>query len=201
MKRILHLKSSIMGEASFSNKLGHAIVAKIQEKYPNSMIEELDLVETKIPHITPDTIKAMFTPAEHHTDEIKQKLSLSDTLVKQLFEADILVIGAPLINRTIHSSLKSWIDHVTRRGITFGYTADGHPMGLVSGKKVYVAMSSGGVYTDDQGKANDFVAPYLKSFLGFLGMTDLIVFRAEGLHVPVMQNTALQKGIESIVID
>jgi FMN-dependent NADH-azoreductase len=190
-----------MGAASFSHKLGNAIVEKIQEKYPNSTLEVLDLVESNIPHLTHETLKAMFTPPEHKTDDIKQQLSLSDTLVKQLLETDILVIGAPLINRTIHSSLKAWIDHITRRGITFGYSAEGFPMGFVSGKKVYVAMSSGGVYTDEQGKANDFVAPYLQSFLGFLGMTDLTVFRAEGLHVPVVKDTALEKAIASIKID
>lgn len=200
-KKILQLNSSIMGKQSYSRKLGNAIVEKIQEKYPNSIVEQLDLVESNIPHLTPETLQAMFTPAEHLTEDAKQKLVLSDKLVKQLFDADILVIGAALINRTIHSSLKAWIDHITRKGITFGYTKEGLPMGFVEGKKVYVAMSSGGIYTDEQGKANDFVAPYLQSFLGFLGMTDLTVFRAEGLHIPVVQDTALQKGIDSIVID
>ncbi|MWB96072.1 FMN-dependent NADH-azoreductase [Flavobacterium sp. GA093] len=200
-KRILQLNSSIMGEQSYSRKLGNAIVEKIQQKYPESTVEELDLVENNIPHLTPETLQAIFTPVEHQTAEMKQRLELSDKLVKQVFESDIIVIGAPLINLTIHSSLKAWIDHITRRGITFGYTAEGLPTGLVEGKKVYVAMSSGGVYTDEQGKANDFVAPYLKSFLGFLGMKDLTVFRAEGLHVPVVQDTALEKGINSIIID
>lgn len=200
-KKILQLDSSIMGEQSYSRKLGNAIVGKIRKKYPESTIEQLDLVESTIPHLTPETVQAMFTPSEHQTDEIKQRLQLSDKLVKQLVDADIIVIGAPLINRTIHSSLKAWIDHITRRGITFGYSAEGLPIGFVTGKKVYIAMSSGGVYTDEQGKANDFVAPYLKSFLGFLGMTDVTVFRAEGLHVPVVQDTALEKGINSIVID
>lgn len=190
-----------MGAQSYSRKLGNTIVEKIQEKYPNSTVEQLDLVESNIPHLTPETLNAMFTPVEHQTDAIKQKLALSDKLVKQLFDADIIVIGAPLINRTIHSSLKSWIDHITRRGITFGYNSDGFPIGLVSNKKVYIAMSSGGVYTDEQGKAHDFVAPYLHSFLSFLGMIDVTVFRAEGLHVPLIQDTAMQKGIESIVID
>lgn len=200
-KKILQLNSSIMGEQSYSRKFGNAIVERIIEKYPNSTVEQLDLVESNIPHLTPDLLGAMFTPVEHQTDVVKQKLSLSDALVKQVFDADIIVIGAPLINRTIHSSLKAWIDHITRRGITFGYSAEGLPMGFISGKKVYVAMSSGGIYTDEQGKKNDFVVPYLQSFLGFLGMTDLSVFRAEGLHVPVVQDTALEKGIASIVID
>lgn len=200
-KKILQLNSSIMGEQSYSRKLGNAIVEKIQEKYPESTVEQLDLVESNIPHLTAETLQAMFTPLENQTEETKQKLNLSDKLVKQLFDADVIVIGAPLINRTIHSSLKAWIDHITRRGITFGYSKEGLPMGFVSGKKIYVAMSSGGIYTDEQGKANDFVAPYLQSFLGFLGMTDLTVFRAEGLHVPVVQDKALEKGISSIVID
>jgi len=200
-KKILQLNSSIMGEQSYSRKLGNAIVEKIQEKYPQSTVTELDLVKTGIPHLSPETLQAMFTPEANQTAELKQRLELSDKLVKQLFESDILVIGAPLINRTIHSSLKAWIDHITRRGITFGYTAEGLPTGLVTGKKVYVAMSSGGVYTDEQGQAHDFVAPYLKSFLGFLGMTDVTVVRAEGLHVPVLQDTALEKGIASITID
>ncbi|MBI3235393.1 MAG: NAD(P)H-dependent oxidoreductase [Bacteroidetes bacterium] len=200
-KKILQLNSSIMGEQSYSRKLGNAIIEKIQKKYPQSTVEQLDLVESNIPHLAPETLQAMFTPLENQTEVTKQKLNLSDKLVKQLFDADIIVIGAPLINRTIHSSLKAWLDHITRRGITFGYSNEGFPMGLVSGKKVYVAMSSGGVYTDEQGRANDFVAPYLQSFLGFLGMTDLTVFRAEGLHVPMIQDMALEKGINSIVID
>jgi FMN-dependent NADH-azoreductase len=199
-KKILQLNSSIMGEQSYSRKLGNAIIEKIQEKYPESTVEQLDLVESNIPHLTPETLQAMFTPLENQTEETKQKLHLSDQLVKQLFDADIIVIGAPLINRTIHSSLKAWIDHITRRGITFGYSKEGLPIGLVSGKKIYVAMSSGGIYTDEQGRANDFVAPYLQFFLGFLGMTDLTVFRAEGLHVPELKDMALEKGISSIVI-
>jgi FMN-dependent NADH-azoreductase len=190
-----------MGEQSYSRKLGNAIVEKIQQKYPESTVEQLDLVESNLPHLTPETLQAMFTPQENQTEKTKQKLKLSDQLVKQLFDADIIIIGAPLINRTIHSSLKAWIDHITRRGITFGYNKEGLPIGFVSGKKVYVAMSSGGIYTDQQGKANDFVAPYLQSFLGFLGMTDLTVFRAEGLHIPALQDKALEKGINSIVID
>ncbi len=200
-KRILQINSSIMGEQSYSRKLGNAIVGKIKDKYPGSTVEQLDLVESNIPHLTPGTLQAMFTPPEHQTEELQQRLSLSGKLVQQLFDADIIVIGAPLINRTIHSSLKAWIDHITRRGITFGYTPEGVPTGLVTGKKIYVAMSSGGIYTNEEGKPHDFVAPYLQSFLGFLGMTDVTIVRAEGLHVPVIQDTALQKGIDSIVID
>lgn len=201
MKRILHLKSSLLGKDSYSIKLGNAIVGKIQEKYPQYELEELNLVEIEIPHLTPAVLRTFFIPTDQLVEEEKKSISLSNKLVKQLMAADIIVIGAPLINFTIHSSLKAWIDHITRAGITFGYGEDGRPIGMVTGKKVYVAMASGGVYSEGQGKANDFVAPYLQAFLGFLGMTDLTVFRAEGLKVPGVKETAMVKAIESIKID
>jgi FMN-dependent NADH-azoreductase len=200
MKHILHLNSSIQGTASYSIKLGHAIVEKIKEKYPGSTLEELNLVDIEIPHLNAAVLRTFFIPGDQLTAEDKESIRLSDELVKTLFAADIIVIGAPLINFTIHSALKAWIDHITRAGITFGYGENG-PIGKVTGKKVYVAMSSGGVYSEGPGKANDFVAPYLKSFFGFLGMTDLTVFRAEGLKVPGIKEYAMEKAIESIIID
>lgn len=200
MKRILHLKSSLLGKESYSIKLGHAIVERIQDKYPGSALEELNLVDSAMPHLRPAVLRTFFIPADQLTEEEKNAIRYSDELVKQLMSADIIVIGAPLINFTIHSSLKAWIDHITRAGITFGYGENG-PVGKVTGKKVYVAMSSGGVYSEGPGKANDFVAPYLKAFLGFLGMTDLTVFRAEGLKVPGVKEHAMTKAMKSIVID
>ncbi|MEB0249218.1 NAD(P)H-dependent oxidoreductase [Mucilaginibacter sp. 5B2] len=197
---MLHLKSSIQGKTSYSLQLGNAIVGKIQDKYPGSKVEELDVVDSEIPHLTPNVLIAMFTPGDQLPADKKGLTHLSDELIRQLFAADIIVIGAPLINFTIHSALKAWIDHITRPGITFGYGENG-PVGMVTGKKVYVAMSSGGVYSEGPGKANDFVAPYLKAFLGFLGMTDLKVFRGEGLKVPGVKEHAMQKAIDSIVID
>jgi FMN-dependent NADH-azoreductase len=200
MKHILHLISSIQGNQSYSIKLGNAIVEKVIEKYPGSTVEELNLGDLDIPHLTPAILQSMVTPGDQLTAEAKESVRYSNTAVKQLMAADIIVIGAPLINFTIPTTLKSWIDHITRPGVTFSYNENG-PVGLVTGKKVYVAMSSGGVYSEGPSKANDFVAPYLKAFLGFLGMTDLTVFRAEGVKVPGIQEKALEKGIASIVID
>ncbi len=200
MKHILHLKSSIQGKQSYSIKLGHAIVEKIQNKYPGSILEEVNLVDLEIPHLSPVVLRTFFIPADQLTEEEKELIRFSDELVKQLLAADIIVIGAPLINFTIPTALKAWIDHITRAGITFGYSENG-PVGKVTGKKIYVAMSSGGVYSEGPGKVNDFVAPYLKAFLGFLGMTDLKVFRAEGLKVPEVKELAMEKAINSIEID
>lgn len=200
MKHILHLISSIQGKESYSIKLSHAIIEKIQDKYPGSTVTELNLVDIEIPHLNPAILRTFFMPEDQLTEEDKKAIRFSQEAIQQLLAADIIVIGAPLYNFTIHTSLKAWIDHITRPGITFGYNENG-PVGMVTGKKVYVAMSSGGVYSEGPGKANDFVVPYLKAFLGFLGMTDLTAFRAEGLKVPELKDNALQKAIESIQID
>lgn len=199
--KILRLITSVMGDHSYSKKLGNTIVEKILEKYPNSQLEEVDLSEMNIPHLNSRLVQAMFTPAEHQTEETVKLVEYSNYAVKQLMQSDILVIDAPLYNFTIPSTLKAWIDHITRAGITFGYGSDGRPIGMVTGKKVYVAMTSGGIFSEGPGKENDFVAPYLKSFLGFLGMTNLTVFRAEGLKVPGVMETAYEKAVASISID
>jgi FMN-dependent NADH-azoreductase len=200
MKRILHLISSIQGQSSCSLKLGQAVVEKIMAKYPGSSVEEVNLNELDLPHLNPRILQSMFTPGEQLTAEDRESLRYSDEAVSQLMAADIIVIGAPLYNFTIHTALKAWLDLITRAGITFSYNEHG-PIGLVEGKQVYVAMSSGGVYSEGPGQQNDFVAPYLKSFLGFLGMTELKVFRAEGVKIPGIKEHALEKGIESISID
>ena len=200
MKRIIHLISSIQGPASYSIKLGKAVVGKIMDKYPGSSVEEVDLNALELPHLNPRVLQSMFTPGEQLTLEDRESLRYSDDAIKQLMAADIIVIGAPLYNFTIHTALKAWLDLITRAGITFSYNEQG-PIGLVEGKKVYVAMSSGGVYSEGPGQQNDFVAPYLKSFLGFLGMTEVKVFRAEGVKIPGIQEHALEKGIQSINID
>jgi FMN-dependent NADH-azoreductase len=200
MKRILHLISSIQGNESYSYKLSKAIVNKVIEKYPGSTVEDVNLNDLEMPHLTPLILQSMFTPADQLTAEAKASIRYSDEAVKQLMAADILVIGAPLYNLTVPSTLKAWGDHITRAGVTFGYSENG-PVGLVKGKKVYIAMSSGGVYSEGPSKANDFVAPYLKSFLGLLGMTDVTVFRVEGVKVAGVKELALEKGLASIQID
>ncbi|KQB42641.1 FMN-dependent NADH-azoreductase [Flavobacterium aquidurense] len=201
MKHILHVMSSIQPQESYSIKLGKAIIEKIQQKYPNSTLDELNLTELDIPHLNPESLRKLFTPADFLNKEETESVAFSNNLLQQLLAADIVVIGAPLYNFTIPSTLKAWIDHITRPGITFGYGADGRPTGLIKDKKVYVAMSSGGVYSEGAGKVNDFVVPYLQAFLGFLGMTNLTAFRAEGLKVPELKEYAMTKAINSVTID
>lgn len=200
MKKILHIISSPRGAASFSIKLGNAIVEKIQLTYPDSTLKELNLVQHQFPHLEEVHLNAFFTPVENRTPENLEAIKHSDDAIQDLKDADIIVIGAPLYNFHIHSTLKAWIDHIARAGITFKYDENG-PEGLIKGKKVYVAIASGGIYSEGPMAQMDFIPPYLKGVLGFLGMTDLTVFRVEGTSIPGMADVALEKGINSIQID
>nr|WP_315033112.1 NAD(P)H-dependent oxidoreductase [uncultured Chryseobacterium sp.] len=200
MKQVLHIISSPRGESSVSKKLGNAIVEKITATYPESILKKRDLTNPLFPHLEEAHINAFFTPAENRTAEQLESVKLSDTVIAELHEADIIIIEAPLYNFSITSTLKSWLDHIARAGHTFSYGENG-PEGMVKNKKVYLAFSSGGIYSEGERQAYDFVVPYLKKTLGFMGMTDISVVRAEGMSLPIIQETALQKGIESILVE
>ncbi|RYE59613.1 MAG: FMN-dependent NADH-azoreductase [Sphingobacteriales bacterium] len=200
MKKILHLISSPRGENSFSIKLGNAVVAKILQEYPGSTVNEINLVTKQFPHLEEAHLQAFYTPLENRTPENAAAIKHSDDSIAQLMDADIVVIGAPLYNFGIHSSLKAWIDHIARAGITFKYDEHG-PEGLVKNKKVYVAVAAGAIYSEGPYKSFDFVEPYLRAVLGFLGMNNLTVFRIEGTNIPGIKEGALEKGLNSILID
>jgi FMN-dependent NADH-azoreductase len=199
MKKILHIISSPKGENSFSIKLGNAIVDKIIAENPGSTVTVNDLTKHPLPHVEAATLAAFFTPAESHTPESKAALKNSDAAIAEIMDADVIVIGAPLWNFGVPSVLKAWIDHIARAGVTFKYSEAGAE-GLVKNKTVYIAMSSGAIYSSGPMQGYDFLSNYLTSFLGFIGMTDLKVFRAEGLSYPGQAEAALQKGIDSIVL-
>jgi len=199
MKKILHLISSFRNGESASIKLGHEIVAKLQQANPGAVVQEVNLVAENYPHLDAPHFQAFLTPVQELTDVDLEAIKYSETAINQLMDADYIVIGSPFYNFGIHSALKAWIDHIVRPGITFRYTENG-PEGLVKGKKVYVALTSGGVYAEGPSQAMDFNGPYLKAVLGIMGMTDLKIFRAEGLKIPGLQEQALNKAIESIVL-
>jgi FMN-dependent NADH-azoreductase len=200
MKKILHIISSPRGAASMSIKLGNAIIDKIKETYPGSTVTERNLVTQKFPHLEESHLISFFTPPDQHTEENKIAIKNSNEAIAEIFDADIVVIGAPLYNFTIHSALKAWIDHTVRNGITFKYDQNG-PQGLIQGKKVYLAVATGGVYSEGPMQSHDFVVPYLKTILAFQGMTDVSVFRVEGTSIPELAEDAYEKGVNSIVID
>lgn len=199
MKKILNVISSARGAASNSTQLGNAIVEKLAEQYPGSTVKLRDLVVQKYPHLEESHLNAFFAPAENPTPEYKEATQHSDEAIQEVLEADVIVIGVPIYNFNIPSALKAWLDHLVRAGKTFSYQT-GRPEGLVKNKKVYLAIASGGVYSDGPMKSYDFAEPYLRAVLGFIGITDITTFRAEGTNVPDLKATALQKSIERIVV-
>lgn len=199
MKQILHVISSPRGDASFSIKLGNAIVEKLKTEYPGSQVKETNLVEKQFPHLYEAQITSFFTPTEFRTPENNEAVRYSDEAIRELLEADIIVIGAAFYNFGIHSTLKAWIDHIARVNVTFRFTERG-PEGLVHGKKVYIAVASGGIYSEGVMQPYDFAAPYLKAILGFLGITDVTIFRVEGTEIPGIKDHTLEKAIGNIVL-
>ncbi|MGY3212248.1 FMN-dependent NADH-azoreductase [Mucilaginibacter sp. HD30] len=197
MKKILHIISSPRGEASFSIKLGNAIVEKIKKAHPGSAVTEVNLDQQNFPHLEEAHITSFFTPVESRSVALQEAVKHSDEAINAIQEADIIVIGAPMYNYSIPSSLKAWLDHIIRAGVTFRYDANGLH-GLLENKKVYIAESTGGIYSEGPMQGNDFVAPYLKTVLGHIGLTDLTVFRVEGTSLPNVKDIALEKGIASI---
>ncbi|HEY1040281.1 MAG TPA: NAD(P)H-dependent oxidoreductase [Emticicia sp.] len=200
MKKVLRIISSPRGQASVSIKLGNAIIEKIKEKHPDCIVTERNLVTNTLPHLNETLIASFFTPSEDHTYDQKEAVKYSDEAIAELKESDIIVIDTPMYNFTIPSTLKTYLDHIVRRGVTFRASETGIE-GLVKNKKVYLAFSSAGFYTEDSpDQSYDFVVPLLKAVLGWLGITDITVVRANGLRNPELQATSLQKGIESIQI-
>jgi FMN-dependent NADH-azoreductase len=200
MKKILHIISSPRGNASHSIRLGNKIVEKLLAEHPGSTVKEYDLVNVHFPHLEEAHLTSFFTPAEVRTPENLEAVKHSDDAIAAIKEADIIVIGAPMYNFGIHSSLKAWLDHIVRKGITFSVGEKG-AQGLIKGKKVYIAMSSGWIYSEGEGKANDFVVPYLTFMLSFIGLSDITVFRIEGVGIPGNEEAAVERGLSSVQVN
>lgn len=195
--KVLHLISSPRGEDSFSIKLGNAIVEKLISFNCVSNVNLRNLTDKPFPHLEEEHLRSFFTPAEDRTAAQKEAIKHSDEAIAEIKDADLIVIGVPMYNFGIHSTLKAWIDHIARAGVTFAYTADG-PKGLIKNKKVYLAIASGGIYSEGAYKSYDFTEPYLRVLLGFLGMDDISVFRVEGLNVEGIKENALEKAIKEV---
>lgn len=170
---ILRIDSSANTADSITRKLTDRIVAKLGD----SDIVTRDLALEPLPQITHTWAVARATPESDRAPEQIEALKESDKLVAELLSADTIVIGAPIYNFGVPASLKAWIDLVARVGVTFRYTENG-PEGLVKGKRVIIAMASGGV---PAGSPADFVTEYLKFVLGFLGITDVTIVAADAL--------------------
>jgi FMN-dependent NADH-azoreductase len=182
MKHLLRIDSSSRTQGSYSCQLGD-FFENLWVAHDGSFVTKRDLATHPVHHIHSITITGMFTPPDELSTEQQAALEESDTLIAQIKAADALLLTMPMYNFGVPSSLKAWIDHISRIGHTFAYDGQNFT-GLLVGKKVYIviAYGAGGYGPDGSFAAANFVEPYLKFLLGFLGITDIMVFNHEATN-------------------
>ncbi|MCE1241971.1 NAD(P)H-dependent oxidoreductase [Oryzomicrobium sp.] len=174
---ILQINASARSSGANSTKVADDIVAALKARNPSATVTLRDLAKNPHPVLDEPALQALFTPAEQRTPEQAARVALDDALIAEIQAADAVVLGVPMYNFGVPVQLKNWIDAIARAKVTFQYTANG-PEGLLKGKKVYVALARGGIYRDTPA---DSQVPFLKTALGFLGLTDIQFVYAEGL--------------------
>src|SRR5437660_2393264 len=179
MKTLLQIRSSIFSDNGQSSQLANRFIEKWRAANPSGQVIVRDLALDPIPHLDATRFGAFLAKPEARTSAQADVIGYSDALIQELKNADVIVLGLPMYNFGIPSQLKAYFDHIARAGVTFKYTDKG-PVGLLTGKQVYVFAARGGLYL---GTPNDSQTPYIKAFLGFLGMTDVQLVYAEGLAI------------------
>ncbi|MFN3945730.1 MAG: FMN-dependent NADH-azoreductase [Allosphingosinicella sp.] len=176
--KALIITSSALGDSSVSNRLAGELIDRLRAQDPSLETIVRDLGSDPVPHLLPETVSAIRGTPEGEAG--REALALSDTLVAEIQAADVIVIGSPMYNFGIASTLKAWFDHVLRAGVTFRYTEAG-PEGLVKGKKAVVIETRAGFYSEGPAAAMDGQEPHLRILLGFMGIDDVTFVRAEKL--------------------
>jgi FMN-dependent NADH-azoreductase len=186
--KILHIDASASNaEISHTRRLSNELVERLKADHADATVVYRDLVADQLPHVDM-TIRHAWLPENADDPALAETRGRSKTLVEELKAADMVVIGSPMYNFTVPSTLKAWIDHVSIAGQTFSYTAEG-PRGLLTGK-AYLVISSGGIYSQGPFAANDHLATYLEAILRFLGISDIDTIRAEGIAYGPEQDQA-----------
>jgi FMN-dependent NADH-azoreductase len=199
-KTLLHIDSSVLGDFSTSRKLTASIVDALQQDHPQAQVTYRDLADAPPAHLTGRVLMAMrsgdLTGLSH---EERAQVALSAELLEEFLVADTVVIGAPMYNFSLPTQLKAWIDRLTQAGRTFQYTETG-PVGLAGGKRVVIASSRGGMYAGTSIEAMvDHQEAYLRGVLGFWGITDVEIVRAEGTNMgPQAVEQAMASAQEQI---
>jgi FMN-dependent NADH-azoreductase len=171
---ILQINASARREGANSTRIADAVVERLRAKNPTARLQVRDLASQPHPMLDETGLAALSTPPEQAA-----RVALDDALIAEVQAADVIVLGVPMYNFGVPAQLKNWIDAIARVGVTFRYTEQG-PVGLLAGRRVYVALARGGRYRDTP---SDSQVPFLKTMLGFLGMTDVRFIYAEGLNM------------------
>ena len=173
--KILNIDASARKGDSVTRKLSAQLVSRLAGN--NGEVTYRDLSEG-LPFVDETKIAAYFTAPEARTDEHRLAIALSDTIVSELRNNDVVVMGVPIYNFSMPAAFKAWADLAARVGETFRYTESG-PVGLLENKKAYVVIASGGTKVDSQ---IDFLTPWLRHYLGFIGIKDVTVISADALN-------------------
>ncbi len=181
-RTILQIDASAQGERSESRRLTDEFIQRWKSVSAEDQIIQRDIVDNPLPHINSAILGSMMTPAEQRSPEQSITAEQYEELLQEFLDADVLVLGVPMYNFTIPSTLKAWIDHITVPGKTFEYTAEG-PVGLVSDKQVYILSTRGGFYNESPMDQMDHQVSYLQTLFGFLGIEDIQIIHAEGLNI------------------
>ncbi|WP_212631307.1 FMN-dependent NADH-azoreductase [Pseudomonas sp. KB-10] len=189
--KLLHLDSSILGDASASRQLSRAVVEAWSAAAPDAQVTYRDLASDALSHLSAASLIAAGTPAELRDAAQRHETELAERTLEEFLAADAIVIGAPMYNFAIPSQLKAWIDRIAVAGKTFSYSENG-PVGLAGGKTVVIASSAGGIHAGlPSGQAHE---DYLVRVLNFLGIDDIEIVRAEGLAYGEEPRAEAMKG-------
>lgn len=200
---ILHINAGLFGDNSVSNQLSDKIIQRLQTNHTDATVTKRDLAAQPLAHLDAEILLAGSAKEEERSERQRAELATTEMLLDEVFAADVLVIGAPMYNFAIPSQLKAWFDRIAQAGRTFRYTENG-PEGLLTGKRVIIASARGGFYSEDSTSALDHQESYLKTMLGFVGITDVTIVRAEGVNISDSQRQqsiqAASKDIEALSV-
>ncbi|SHE57198.1 FMN-dependent NADH-azoreductase [Microbulbifer donghaiensis] len=177
MAKLLKIQTSMFQNDGQSSQLAEQYTKNWQARNPDGQVISRDLAAEPVPHLDLGRFQSFITAAEERTAEQKAVVSYSDALIEEIASADVLVLGIPMYNFSVPSTLRAYFDHIARAGVTFQYTPEG-PEGLLKGKKAVVFITRGGYYGEDHSQT-----AFVRQFLGFIGITDVEVVHAEGLAV------------------
>ena len=194
MSKLLHIKASVFGDEGQSSQLAARYIDQWQQRTLGNEVIVRDLVGDSVPHLDGAVVGAFFTPEEQRSAEQRAIVDFSDTLIKEIQDADEVVLGLPLYNFGVPSQMKAYFDHLARAGVTFKYNETG-PVGLLEDKPVRVFATRGGLYKDT---GMDHQVPFLKQFLSFIGLNNVEVIYAEGLSMEEVKEDALAKAREEV---
>ena len=186
MSTLLQLNTSLFSTGGQSTKLADEFVAGWRASHPGSKVIVRDLAHDPVPHLSAERFQAFLAKPEERTADQRAVVEYSDELIDELRRADVIVLGLPMYNFGVPSTLKAYFDHIARVGVTFRYTDKGS-VGLLTGKKAYVFATRGGVY-----QGGDSETAFVRQFLNFLGLADVEFVYAEGLAI---SDAAKQAGL------